>query len=96
MYNFEKNVILDFREVRYYQEIHRIIKKALDFPEWYGGNLDALYDCMTDLMEELDVEFLNWDRMEENLGDYAGKVLRVLRDAAEVNLNILLIGAPEL
>lgn len=21
---------------------------ALDFPSWYGGNFDALYDCLTD------------------------------------------------
>jgi hypothetical protein len=23
--------------------------QALDFPQWYGGNLDALHDCLTDL-----------------------------------------------
>lgn len=22
--------------------------KALDFPDWYGANLDALHDCLTD------------------------------------------------
>jgi RNAse (barnase) inhibitor barstar len=25
------------------------IGDALDFPPWYGRNLDALYDCLTDL-----------------------------------------------
>lgn len=25
------------------------IGEGLKFPEWYGGNLDALYDCLTDL-----------------------------------------------
>ena len=89
-------LVLDGNLIKDKEMLHSHMEKTLDFPEWYGGNLDALYDCMTDLMEELDVEFLNWDRMEENLGDYAGKVLRVLRDAAEGNLNILLIGAPEL
>jgi RNAse (barnase) inhibitor barstar len=24
---------------------------AFAFPEWYGANLDALYDCLTDLIE---------------------------------------------
>ena len=27
------------------------IGKAFGFPRWYGANLDALYDCLTDLPE---------------------------------------------
>ena len=25
------------------------VADALDFPDWFGHNLDALYDCLTDL-----------------------------------------------
>lgn len=28
--------------------MHSEIKNALDFPDYYGGNLDALHDCLTD------------------------------------------------
>lgn len=28
------------------------IGRALSFPDWYGANLDALYDCLTDLAQE--------------------------------------------
>ena len=27
------------------------LAEALEFPDWYGENLDALYDCLTDLGE---------------------------------------------
>lgn len=30
-------------------ELHARIAEALDFPDWYGHNLDALMDCLTDL-----------------------------------------------
>jgi hypothetical protein len=26
----------------------RALSRDLDFPEWFGGNLDALHDCLTD------------------------------------------------
>ncbi len=28
------------------------IGRAFAFPEWYGANLDALYDCLTDLPDQ--------------------------------------------
>ena len=27
----------------------KLLGRALGFPSWYGANLDALYDCLTDL-----------------------------------------------
>jgi RNAse (barnase) inhibitor barstar len=29
--------------------VHRDFKRVLNFPEYYGGNLDALKDCLSDL-----------------------------------------------
>jgi RNAse (barnase) inhibitor barstar len=31
------------------------IGRALGFPPWYGANLDALFDCLTDLPEQTEV-----------------------------------------
>lgn len=28
--------------------LHRILARTLDFPDWYGHNLDALADCLSD------------------------------------------------
>ena len=30
-------------------QLHAALAGVLHFPDWYGGNLDALYDCLTDL-----------------------------------------------
>lgn len=59
---------------------HTYLQEMLDFPEYYGKNLDALYDCLTEL-DETEVRFINL----ENADPYFEKVLRVFRDAAKRN-----------
>ena len=49
MYKFKDIYTIDFSKVEYYTEIHAIIKKALDFPDYYGGNWSAFWDCLTDM-----------------------------------------------
>lgn len=39
-----KCVILDLTDCRYLGELHRRIKVAFDFPDYYGENWDAFYD----------------------------------------------------
>ena len=42
-------LILNGKEIRTQEELHRCFAITLNFPEWYGGNLDALFDCLTDI-----------------------------------------------
>ncbi len=65
----------------------RAIGRAFDFPEWYGANLDALYDCLTDLPQRNE---RGWIVVLERLPDEprfnAGErsaLLDVFRDAAD-------------
>ena len=38
----------------------RAIVKAVDFPEYFGGNLDALYDCLCDTVLDHKVGVVLW------------------------------------
>lgn len=40
---------LDLGDVRELEPALRAIGRLLEFPDWYGANLDALHDCLTDL-----------------------------------------------
>ena len=65
----------------------KAIGRAFAFPEWYGGNLDALYDCLTDLPERSDpgwVVVLERLPGEPTFGPAdRDALLDVFRDAAE-------------
>ncbi len=49
-YLYPKDRILDFSSCKYSGEVHEIIRTELELPEWYGANLDALWDAVTGLM----------------------------------------------
>ena len=38
---------------------HDYLKKALIFPNYYGKNLDALYDCLTDIGVDTEIVLKN-------------------------------------
>lgn len=76
-----KEVTLDCRGFVPRSELHRAFAEALSFPDHYGGNLDALHDCLTSLSEETHLTLLHWDAAEESLGRYAAALKRVLTDS---------------
>ena len=53
------NVTIDCGGCADKKELHARIADALDFPDWYGHNLDALMDCLTDL-EDTRVTLTGW------------------------------------
>lgn len=38
---------------------HDYLKEELSFPDYYGKNLDALYDCLTDIGVETEIHLKN-------------------------------------
>ncbi len=65
--------------------LHDALIGQLALPEWYGRNLDALYDCLTDLAEDTEIRILRRDELFAHLGVYADVLQSVVRDACENN-----------
>ena len=69
--------ILDGKKMVSREETHQYLKETFGFPDYYGKNLDALHDCLTE-MADLEVEFINEEDMLAALGRYGEKLLQVL------------------
>ena len=65
------------------REGHDYLKDALNFPDYYGQNLDALYDCLCDL-DNTQVIVMNCD----DLNKFSLKVLDVFDEIADEYGNI--------
>ncbi len=78
-------VILDALEMTDIQAAHEYIQCQLDFPAYYGHNLDALWDMLSTISEPLHIILINADKLPANLGGYAELLLAVFIEAAESN-----------
>ncbi|MBF6618568.1 barstar family protein [Pollutimonas thiosulfatoxidans] len=69
----------------------RAVVKAVDFPEFFGGNLDALYDCLCDtLLDHKNGLFLWFDKLHSGdpaLTEDAKAIVAVCVDVAEFAAN---------
>lgn len=78
-----KKYIIDCKEIMDRASAHEYIAGILSFPDYYGKNLDALFDCLTD-MGECTIEIKNIDALS-CLAEYAGPLLAVFKEAALYN-----------
>lgn len=72
-----RTVIIDCAEAENKAQLHDLLASKLELPEWYGRNLDALYDCLTDICEETHLILRN----HETFGTYGAALARTLEDA---------------
>lgn len=53
-------LVADCDRARSRSAVLRAIAKAVDFPEFFGGNLDALYDCLCDTVLDNKTSIVLW------------------------------------
>ena len=51
----------------------------LDLPQWFGRNLDALHDCLTEQMD-CQITIYHWKQLAHNLGIKAEAFRQMLID----------------
>lgn len=55
-----KTIYIDFTEIGDYEDFYTQLKEKLPLPEYFGDNLDALFDVITGELEmPLHIEFVN-------------------------------------
>ena len=69
------HVILDARKLTEKEKAHEYLQKVCSFPAYYGRNLDALYDCLSEI-SDLHIHLLHTKEAD----GYFGKILSVLED----------------
>ena len=76
-----KTVRLDCRNMITKREAHEYIAKTLGFPDYYGKNLDALYDCLTEFCRDTLIVIRFSSCLKEQLGEYGENLLGIFTEA---------------
>ncbi len=75
---------LDFRNVKYFMEIHKVLKQTFDFPEYYGENLSALWDCLYEfcpLDAKIEIDGISY--LNEKFDKYGEEIKKIFEDLLE-------------
>lgn len=97
-----KRIELDFTKCKNRGDVHAYLKEQFGFPDYYGNNLDALFDALGDIAEDLNIVFMEdeegscgeWvvDGSSSVRSDEMDRLLknvrRVIEDAAEENSHL--------
>ena len=80
--------LIDGAAIETRDALHESLARQLFLPEHYGRNLDALFDCLTDIHAPCDVVLRHPEELFAHLGVYADILQDVFRDAAAENPNL--------
>ncbi len=74
-------IYIDFTNIGDYDDFYKILKEKIALPDYFGDNLDALYDVITGYLPmPLHIEFVN---MSVNQLETFEDLLTTLEDAEE-------------
>ena len=72
-------IFIDAQRYASAKELHLALKMLLDLPEYYGGNADALYDCLSERTGK-PVNLCLLSTGEGDVADALRKVVHVIED----------------
>ena len=75
--------VLDFLNCTTLGEIYAVIQEELVLPEWFGGNLDALWDALVGIMYTPAQITVGRTAKNTNLLDEIDKIIAVMCEAEE-------------
>ncbi len=83
-----KEYILDGNMMKDKDMTHLYLAKELEFPDYYGENLDALYDLLTE-MTDVNITIKNAKQIVSNLSEYGEELIKTFINASNLYEDIV-------
>ena len=84
-----KAILLDFTGVKDLQEFWKKIRETLDFPDYFGNNLDAMWDCLREYGNDpLEVTVRGLKDLPHGFDHWTGGMRDIFRDILRICPNV--------
>ena len=78
-----KEYVVDFNGAKTIRTFHEALQKGLEFPDYYGKNVDAFWDCITtDIQVPCNIKFYGFNVIKE-LEKEKSIIIEMLNEAIE-------------
>lgn len=82
-------ITLDFTNCKNCSELHTTLKKVFGFPDYYGENLDALWDCLDYWYDEnVHITIKGLEKLASNLDKEVEGMLEIFNDVHKNTPNV--------
>ena len=71
---------VDLAGVTSLEEFHDLLQQHLEFPVYYGRNLDAFWDCLTDIAGKVHVDVVGFSDLPSSLSEEIRGYLDLMRE----------------
>ncbi len=79
----QEKLIVDFTECKYFTDMHKRIKEGMKFPDYYGENLDALWDLISEPRDAF-ITIKGIHDLPKSFDEYVEKLLKTFEEAKEL------------
>ena len=80
-----KEVILDGRLMTTKNRLYEYLEEAFDLPDYFGKNLDALWDVLNEETESVTLHFTYVQKFLEEMDGYGEQVIRMFTSLNQLN-----------
>jgi ribonuclease inhibitor len=83
-----KEIVINGARITSVEAAHSYLAHKFNFPEFYGRNLDALWDILSTTSVPTHVAIINANKLHESLGEYGQSLINVFVEADQTNANL--------
>lgn len=76
----KRRILLNGKKIQNREQLHLYLKTQFNLPDYYGNNLDALWDCLSHNKSIKKITLINSIYLHNILGEYGQLLMNVFID----------------